>query len=231
MFCAWSLGGNQSPDKHRMVPPFYFLIMNKWMLIIIFNCLFLSVHAKINYEVNKYGVMFVYFVYEDSLPTIDIFKQDWESAITIASTNNKVKQIQFKNGQNELIVWLNRNQLLSWEKEYEKIIGTFPSDDITEPIYGDSVLSSYTVPAQYHIDEYINGQLKNTYVSDWNGGRMAPKTSTYTTGRDKYVTKTYVVPAHKINQWVRPKIGYKTIRKAEDLQLEKLLGIYKKIQK
>ena len=35
-FRAWSLGGNQSSDKHRMVPPFYFLIMKRIYVLSIF---------------------------------------------------------------------------------------------------------------------------------------------------------------------------------------------------
>ena len=34
----------------------------------------LTVYADIDYNVNKYGVMFVNFVVEDGKPTIDLFK-------------------------------------------------------------------------------------------------------------------------------------------------------------
>ncbi len=203
--------------------------MKKGLFFILFCNIFLNVNAKIKYDVNKYGVMFVYFVYIDSLPTLDVFKQDWESAINIAKANNKVKQIQFKNCQNEIFIWFNSSQYEKWEREYEKVIKDFPSKDIIEPIYGDSVLITHSVPAEYHSETYKNGKLTDTFVSDWSGGRMSPSQSTHTIGKDTYVTKTYVVPAHKRNEWERPIIGHKTIQKAKDLQKEKLKEIYKKI--
>ena len=53
--------------------------------------------------------------------------------------------------------------------------------------------------AKYRQETYLNGKLHDTYESDWTSGWFAPKTSTYRSGGDTYVTQTfYVPPADKI---------------------------------
>ena len=44
------------------------------IFLILYLCAILSVNAKIEYNVNKYGVMFVNFVVDDENPTIDLFQ-------------------------------------------------------------------------------------------------------------------------------------------------------------
>lgn len=67
--------------------------------------LFCSILSKadIVFDVNKYGVMIVHFEYDEDPPSLEIFKNDWNSALNIASSKSTVKQIQFKDTKNETI--------------------------------------------------------------------------------------------------------------------------------
>ncbi len=178
-----------------------------------FNCILLSINAKIEYDINKYGVMFVHFIYNDSIPTIDMLKQDWEYAFDIACTNKKVKQIQFRDKRENLFFWIEKGWFSDKDIEYDKMINNFTSYDLTDTIYGDSILLYDRIPAKYHSDTYKNGELVSSYVSDWSGGTIDPSTSRYSSGGDTYVTETYVKPAYTKAYWYRPVIGHKTIKK------------------
>jgi len=114
--------------------------------------------------------MFVYFVYDDSVPSIDMFKQDWTQAFDIAYTNKRVKQIHFKNNKEQLFTWIEKGCFSERDREFERIVNDFSSFDITEIIYDDSVLVRERVPAQYRSDTYKNGRLLSSYTSDWDGG-------------------------------------------------------------
>ena len=48
--------------------------------------------------------------------------------------------------------------------------------------------------AKYRQETYLNGKLQSTYESDWSAGWFAPETSTFKSGGDTYVTKTFYVP-------------------------------------
>lgn len=58
-----------------------------------------------------------------------------------------------------------------------------------------------TSGAKYRQETYLNGKLQSTYESDWSAGWFAPETSTYRSGSDTYVTKTfYVAPKSEIKE-------------------------------
>ncbi len=62
LFCAWSLGGNQSPDKHRMVPPFILIKMKKivlFLLVILTACI-VNAQTKIEVEEPEFSGQIVY---------------------------------------------------------------------------------------------------------------------------------------------------------------------------
>ena len=98
-----------------------------------------SIYADIEYNINKYGVMFVYFVVVDDNPTVDLFNRDWNNAINIASSNKSVKQIQFKIADGGSLVWIDKNNFSNSNKLFEDIVSQFSSFDEIETIYSDNV--------------------------------------------------------------------------------------------
>lgn len=197
--------------------------MKKYIAITFLLLSYSSIQAKIVHDLNKYGILIVHFVSEEKMPTIEMFQEDCETAVDIASSNPKIIQIQFKNNQNELIAWIEKDKLSNWHKDFEDLIKGFSSFDEYDVIYGDSVLVRRTIPAKYHIDTYHNGKLESTYVSDWKGGYLAPSSSEYVSGNTRIVSKTYVTPSKIESHWEKPIIGRNLIRKGETI---KLLEIY-----
>ena len=185
-----------------------------------------SIYADIEYNINKYGVMFVYFVVVDDNPTVDLFNRDWNNAINIASSNKSVKQIQFKIADGGSLVWIDKNNFSNSNKLFEDIVSQFSSFDEIETIYSDNVSEwkmKLTTPPQYHSDTYKNGKLVETYSSDWNQGPFSASSSTYKSGGDTYITKKYYTPAKY--DYVKPIKERKIIKKGEDVKLSE---IYKK---
>jgi hypothetical protein len=183
----------------------------------------LTVYADIDYNVNKYGVMFVNFVVEDEKPTIDLFKSDWNNAINIASSNKSVKQIQFKNADGGLLTWIDKNNFINSSKIFEEIVSQFSSFDEIETTYSDNVSEwkmKLKTPPQYHSDTYKNGKLVDTYSSDWKQGPFPASSSTYKSGGDTYITKTYFTPAKY--DYDKPIIERKIIKKGEDVKLSEI---------
>ena len=200
--------------------------MRKLLLIILFlGCVLSTLYAKINHEVNKHGIMSVYFVYQDSMPTIQMFHEDWVYAVVVARSNKKVKQIQFKDSKNNLFAWLDKARFPEQEKEYQKVVESFDKSAITEKVYGDSVLVRNIVPAEYRSTTYRNGRKVSTYSSDWRGGQIPTRTSTYSSGSDKYTTTTQVIPRHYESHWDVPVKEIKVIKTGVEVKLKE---IYKK---
>lgn len=200
--------------------------MRKLLLIILFfGCILSTSYAKINHEVNKHGVMSVYFLYQDSMPNIQMFHEDWVHAVVLAKSNKKVKQIQFKDSKNNLFAWLDKAQFSEQEKEYQKLVESFDESAITEKVYGDSVLVSNVVPAEYRSTTYRNGKKVSTYSSNWRGGQIPTRTSTYSSGSNKYTNTTQVIPTHVESHWDKPVKDIKVIKTGEEV---KLMEIYKK---
>ena len=165
--------------------------MKKIYLFILFSFTLLSLKSEIKYDINKYGVMSVFFTcYDTDSLTSSLFKDDWNNAIEIALNNKKVKQIQFKNRNGDIIAWSDKKNYLSLEKELNKILYE------TVFVRTDSIIGRKTVYSddkpQYKIDTYKNGKLISTYSSDWDGGHVEPKYSTHKIYDDTYETKTYV---------------------------------------
>ena len=182
----------------------------------------LSINAKINYNINKYGVMMIYFVSDTDSLTTEQFRLDWAKAIEIAASEKEVKQVQLKDNKDDIIGWANRNNLSSLNETLEKIISEFSKFDEFENIYGDSIRKTITTPAQYHSDTYKNGVKESSYTSDWNSGYFAPKTSTYKSGYDTYTTKTYYTPRQREYRWERPVKERKIIRSGESFRLSQI---------
>ncbi len=186
-----------------------------------------SICAKIEYNVNKYGVMIVSFVNDtDSLST-EQFRQDWLKAIEIAAKEKKVKQVQLKDSKGDIIGWADINNLYSLNEILEKVISEFKDFDEFENIYGDSVRISITTPAQYHSDIYRNGVKESSYSSDWTSGYFAPTTSTYKSGGVTYTTKTYYTPQKIEYKWKRQIKDRKIIRSGERFRLSQIYIIIK----
>ena len=199
-------------------------LMKKYLFLFVGLMIAVSSHSRIKCEVNKYGVMSVYFVYSDSLPTIGMFWEDCESAINTALVNKKVSQVQFKNIENNVIFWVQSDRFKYWRAEFEKVVKEFSKFDVVEAV-GDSILVTSRTPAKYHSDTYKNGVLLSTYTSDWDGKSFTPRTSEYVSRGDRFVTKTYVTPQKSERNWeVRIK-ERRIVKKGEDV---KLLEIYKK---
>ena len=60
-----------------------------------------------------------------------------------------------------------------------------------------------TSGAKYRQETYLNGKLQSTYESDWSAGWFAPETSTYKSGGDTYVTKTFYIPPKSETKEIR----------------------------
>lgn len=185
-------------------------------------CVVLFLNANIEYNINKHGVMFVHFVVNNENPTIDLFKDDWSNAVNIAASNNSVKQIQFMDSKDEMIAWINKENLSNSKNVLEDVIIKFDSFNETENVYGDSVLVKKKTPAQYHSDTYKNGKLESTYSSDWNLGYFPPSTSTYVSGGVTYVTKKYYSPEKTRNIWEKRILGKKIVKKGEDVRIAEI---------
>ncbi len=195
--------------------------MKKLFLILFLSQCFVGINAKVNYNINKHGVMFVYFYYSDSIPTINLFFQDWKTSIDIANSNPNVKQLQFMDKRENLFAWLERSQFSTWEALFNKTIDGFSSLDKYDVTY-DSVYTSVRIPAEYHIDTYYNGKLESTYVSDWDGGYIAPSTSEYKSRGNTIKKKKYVKPAYIKKYWVKKATERKLIQKGVDVKLEEI---------
>jgi hypothetical protein len=201
--------------------------MRKLILLFVMTVNALFICAKVEYDINKYGVMMVSFVSDtDSLST-EQFRLDWLQAIEIATKEKKVKQVQLKDSKGDIIGWSNINNLYSLNKILEKVIYEFKDFDEFENIYGDSVKTSITTPAQYHSDTYKNGVEESSYSSDWTSGYFAPKTSTYRSGGDTYTTKTYYTPQKIEYRWERQIKGRKIVRSGERFRLSQIYKVIK----
>ena len=196
--------------------------MNKFVLITLLTFWLANSKAEIITDINKHGIMFVHFIYDDYQPTIKMFHSDWETAINIAIKNTKVKQIQFKDTNKATIAWIEKPQFYNWETVFHKIVNDFSSFDKTETVYGDSILRHRKYPAKYHKDTYKNGKLISQFVSDWNGGEFKPSRSEFITGDDRFVSKTYVTPARTEGYWEKPIIGNRIIEKGETVRLKEI---------
>ncbi len=198
------------------------MIMKKILFLLLMVINALSINAKIDYNINKYGVMMIYFVCDSDSLTTEQFRLDWAKAIEIAASEKNVKQVQLKDSKGDVIGWANRNNLYSLNETLKKIISDFSKFDEYEPIYGDSVRETITTPAQYHSDVYRNGVKESSYSSDWNSGYFAPKTSTYKSGGVTYKTETYYTPMKIEYRWVRQFKGTKIIRSGESFRLSQI---------
>lgn len=199
--------------------------MKRVCLYLVLMLYTMSINARIEYNINKYGVMMVNFVCDDKELTTDLFKSDWDKAIDIALSNQKVTQVQFKNVKGEILTWIMRNDLSNSSSVFDKLVSDFSNYDEVEIIYGDSVLERNKIPAQYHKDTYLNGKLESQFSSDWNQGYFKPTTSTYKSGNNIYRTETYYTPVQYNNRWKREIIERKVTKKGETKKLEE---IYKK---
>lgn len=202
--------------------------MKKISLLIVGLILAVPLYSEIKYKVNKYGVMNVYFVYTDSLPTIEMFSADCENAINTAISNKKVKQVHFKSPEDNMIFWVESNRFKYWKNDFEKVVREFPKYNVydTTKAQVDSVLVTSEIPAKYHEDTYENGVLTSTFTSDWDGGQFSPKTSQYNSGGYNYVTKTYVIPRHIESNWIVKTKKRDIVKKGEEVKLQE---IYKRI--
>lgn len=189
--------------------------------------LFCSILSKadIVFDVNKYGVMIVHFEYDEDPPSLEIFKNDWNSALNIASSKSTVKQIQFKDTKNETIAWMTKDNISNSNQIFEKMVDRYSTFDEVELVYGDSVWIRDKKPAQYHSDTYKDGKLISAYASDWSQGYFSPSSSTYTSGGATYKTKTYYTPAQYNGYWKKPIKERNVIKKGIEV---KLTEIYKK---
>lgn len=205
-------------------------MMKKISLFIVGLILAIPSYSEINYKVNKYGVMSVYFVYSDSLPTIEMFSKDCEDAINTALSNKKVSQVHFRSPENNMIFWVSSNRFEYWRQDFENVIKEFPKYDVydTTKANVDSVLVTKEIPAKYHEDTYENGVLTSTFTTDWDGGQIAPKTSQYRSEGYHIEKKTYVVPRHIEKYWRVTTPKRDVIKKGEEIKLQ---GIYKRITK
>lgn len=188
----------------------------------------LSINARIEYIINKYGVMMVNFVSDDDSLTLDLFRKDWNEAIDIATSNKKVKQIQFKNTRNEIISYIAIDNIANSNDLFNKLVEDFSNYNETETVYGDSVLVTHRTKAQYHSDTYINGKLDSQYTSDWESGYFAPSESTYKSGNNVYRTKKYYTAPKIERKWERKVIEQRIVKKGETKKLEE---IYKRTNK
>jgi len=183
-------------------------------------------NANIVYDVNKYGVMMVNFVYSGEDLTTDMLVGDYSKAVDFAYQNPKVKQIQFKDNKGDIIIWANKSDFKILNNKFEELIKDFSKFDIIETIYGDSVLKETIIKAQYHCDTYLNGKLESEYTSDWESGYFRPSTSIYQTSTDIYRKEVYYTPKRKEYKWEVPIKEKRIIRKGEDIKLHE---IYKKL--
>lgn len=187
----------------------------------------LTICAKVEYNINKYGVMMVSFVCDTDSPSTEQFRLDWLQAIKIATKEKKVKQVQLNDSKGGIIGWSNINSLHSLNEIFEQVISGFKDFDEYEIIYGDSVRHRLTTPAQYHSDTYRNGVIESSYSSDWTSGYFAPKTSTYKSGGVTYTIKTYYTPQKVEYKWERQIKDRKMIRSGEKIRLSQIYKIIK----
>lgn len=191
------------------------------MLLILINIL--PINSKINFNINKYGVLMVYF-YESNVDSVTAkkFKNDCENAIQIALNDKKVKQIQLKDNKRNIIAWANRKNLNNLNDKIDSVINNFSEFDEFEITY-DTVETKTVIPEEYHSDTYKNGVKISSYTSDYNGETFSQKTSTYISEGDIYRTETYCTPR-------RVEYGLKRIvnskKKIKSGELIKLLTIY-----
>jgi len=168
--------------------------MKKSLFCSICICLCLSLSA--DFRANKSGKVLI--VELTATPnteiTMELIKEDFLKAMSKAvSLKCKALELKDKNGEYYFIV-VGKEELLQPDKHFDRLAKQIEAMKTSTFIKGEAKVIKYKTSAMYVSETYLNGKLKDTYESEWTSGPFTPKTSTYRTGLDTYVTKTYYRP-------------------------------------
>ena len=140
----------------------------------------------------------------DSL-SLDYIMKDISEAFSEAAAQKCTGVILYDKDGGTAQVIVGKNVIKAPERKLQDLRQSIENMRETQYIPGKVIgqTISKTVGAKYRQETYLNGKLQNTYESDWSSGWFAPETSTFKSGGDTYVTKTYYVPPRKETQDVR----------------------------
>ena len=131
--------------------------------------------------------------------TEEMFTKDFWDAIEVAK-KTKCHTISFYGSDGFTFCFIKGVDEIEKADIYvSEILEKSPEMETKDYVQGEQIgTTRETVAgAKYRQETYLNGRLHDVYESDWDSGPFAARTSTYTSGRDVYVTKTfYVAPKH-----------------------------------
>ncbi len=136
--------------------------------------------------------------YTDLLVNVseETIKQDFYNALEEAKVRH-CSNVAFRNKEGMFFLIIKGKDCINNPNdEYDKLMMTIEQMEEKTYIPG-KVISSHkrnAGNAKYHSDTYVNGNLTNTYESDWRGEPFPRKESTYRSGNDTYKTVTYYTP-------------------------------------
>lgn len=172
-------------------------------LLIITALLSVSFVTKGEIKTRKEGkTLIVEFFYPksselfDEQITIDYISKDISDAFAQAQEQKCNTMLFCDNKNNFFRIFKGKEQIVAKEEATNAIIKAIEEMDEWEDVPG-KIIGKKTVKssgAKYRSETYLNGKLKDTYESDWSAGWFAPETSTYQSGSDIFVTKTFYVP-------------------------------------
>ncbi len=157
----------------------------------------LSAQARVSYSANKKTLTAFFSAADDEIVTMDSFKRDWYDAVQYA-IDNKYKCLIFQGANGEYFQVIKGNEQLYNADWYWSVLeGKIAKMGSTTYIQGEEIgRENVKVSGPKYVSEtFINGKRDSIYESDWHNGPFPTETSTYKSGGDTYVTKTYYRPA------------------------------------
>ena len=152
-------------------------------------------------ETQKSGKYLAVKFYAPNLESVteELFIKDYWDAIEFAKAK-KCHTISFYGNDGFTFCFIKGYEEIEKADRYlAELLEKIPSMATTEFIQGEKIGTERVsvAGAKYRQETYLNGKLHDVYESDWDSGPFAPRTSTYISGGDTYVTKTfYVAPKH-----------------------------------
>jgi hypothetical protein len=176
----------------------------KRMIICVFFLIAFELILSARIETQRNGKYLAVRFYADSLEIVteEYFAEDFWNAIAIAKAQ-KCNTISFYGNDGFTFCFINGKDEINMADVYlDDILKNIAGMEEQKYIQGEEIGSErVTVSgAKYRQETYLNGKLHDVYESDWDSGPFAKRESTYRSGGDTYVTKTFYVPPKHTNK-------------------------------
>ncbi|NLX40921.1 MAG: hypothetical protein GXY75_03355 [Bacteroidales bacterium] len=162
------------------------------LVIISFNA---NAQSKIVYTKDGSTLRVRFQTQTDSI-TLHTIEKDFIEMFNIANKLNCKAIMLYENNGLPYMTIYGKREIKLVNKWLEILKAQINEMSKTEYIKGDAVKSWKVRKSgpKYVSETYLNGKLQNRFESDWDMGYFKPTTSTYTSGSQTYVTKTFFQP-------------------------------------